>query len=44
MVALRQITSGNDIKNAINKALKNAHVSLHNLVSVATDVYNSNVG
>ncbi len=37
LVALKETTRGVDIKNVLDKTLKNADVPLNKLVSVATD-------
>ena len=36
-MAIREITRGDDIKNALDEALTRFHVPLNKLVSVATD-------
>jgi hypothetical protein len=37
LISLKETTKGIDIKNALNKALLNAQLPLHKLVSIATD-------
>jgi hypothetical protein len=37
LISLKETTKGIDIKNALNKALLNAQLPLHKLVSIAAD-------